>query len=217
MHPHIVCGIFLIVPTVYFALAAPLLVQEKRQACADSVEIAPYDLYPITVLGKRIVSEIEEVGGKYIENWFKVPEKAPAVHASSSSASQEGPSHKSSDVNQSPQPIPKVGSPASRPDYAQDTQSAQLLSGMHVPQMSPVLPIWFHPDNGLLEAHVAPPNPSTELDSNNRLVAEEPPSPPKGSPTESDFEMVDETPSGPVSSADLNHESVSPDHLLENL
>lgn len=216
MHTHIVCGILLIVPTVYFALAAPVLVQEKRQACADSAEIAPYYLRPKTVLEKRVISEIEEVGGKYIENWFKAPEKESAAHASSSSASQEGPSHESSDVNQPLPPIPKVGSPAPRPDYTQDTQSAQLLSGMHAPQSSTVLPIWFHPENGLLEAHAAPPNPSTELDSNNRLVVEKPPSLPKGLPTESDYEMVDEKPSGPVSSADLNRESMSADSPLEN-
>jgi hypothetical protein len=100
MHLYIVSGILLIVPIVDFALAAPVLVQEKRQARADMTDISAY---PITVLGKR--GEIEEVGGKYIENWFVPAKESSVAHGSSSSAPSE-PGHVSTSVMNAPAPNP---------------------------------------------------------------------------------------------------------------
>ena len=57
---YIVSGIFLILSIIDFALAAPVLVQEKRQASVDVVHI-PKDL--ITVLWERGEDEESEAGG----------------------------------------------------------------------------------------------------------------------------------------------------------
>ena len=67
-------------------------------------------------------------------------------------------------------PGPSVG-----PDY--------LLPGMDAPLSSSVYPTWFHPANDLPGAPLPNsgtpnPRPSTELDSNNMLVVEEPSSRP---------------------------------------
>lgn len=86
MHLHTVCGILLIVPTVYrdFALAAPVLVQEKHQAYADSAEIAPVRSivipYPIIVLAKRGISEKEGVGGSQMQNSTTLHSIRPTVN-----------------------------------------------------------------------------------------------------------------------------------------
>ena len=183
MNLYIISGILLIIPVVDIALAAPVLVQEKRQACADVVDIPEYSL---TVLGKR--GEIEEVGGKYIENWFVLPkEESAAAHGSPSSASN--------------------------PELS--TESKDELAGMGAPQpqpqplLSPVHTTNIHPDNELLGAHgsqpsTGPSNPSTESNPDYVLVAEEPPL-----PTGHDFVMVDKPPSSPALSTNPNSESMS--------
>jgi hypothetical protein len=127
-------GILLIVHIVSFTLAAPVLVQEKRQAYADVVGIPEY---PRSVLGKRGEKwgEIEEVGGKYIENWFAPPK------------------------------------------------------GTNDPESSTVFPELLQPDNKLTGAppqlNKGPSSPSTESESDYKIVVEEPPSPRKESPTKS--------------------------------
>ncbi|KAI0280942.1 hypothetical protein BGY98DRAFT_283580 [Russula aff. rugulosa BPL654] len=60
----IVFGILLILSSIYFALAAPVLVQEKRQARVDVVHI-PRDV--IAVLWKRGDEEL----AKLAEGYFK--------------------------------------------------------------------------------------------------------------------------------------------------
>ena len=205
MHLYIMSGILLIVPIVNFALAAPVLVQEKRQACADMADTPEY---PVTVLPKRgeTWGEIEEVGGKYIENWFVLPKDSSVAHVPSSSlATPSEPGQVSTDVMNAPAPNPRPS-----------TESDHSLSGMEAPLSTPVYPTWFHPDNQLLGAHAPPPNtgpsnPSTELNSENRLVAEQPPSPTKGSST------APVPPSSRALSTDPNRESMSADSPLENL
>jgi hypothetical protein len=239
MHLYIVFGILLIVPTVDFALAAPVLVQEKRQleACADMANIPEC---PVTVLGKR--GEIEEVGGKYIENWFAKPEESSAALPSSSSPPSES-NHGQVDVNQ---PLPSVSegwSLVSSLDHAPppnprlSTESDHELTGVHAPLSSAVFPTWFLTDHGYMGPHA----PSTEFDSDNMLAVEEPPSrpaspttefntddeyqvvhPPPPLPgtaslTESDHEMVDVPPSSPVSSTNPDRRSMGADSRLENL
>jgi hypothetical protein len=212
MHVYIVSGILLIVPIIDFALAAPVLVQEKRQACADMADIPEYT---VTVLPKRgeTFGEIEEVGGKYIEKWFVPPKEPPTVlHGSSSSAPSE-PGHISMGTMKAPAPNP-----------GPSTESDHLLTPIHAPLSSTVYPTWFHPDNELLGAHgsqpntahappnTGPSNPSTEFDSDHRLAAGQPPSQTKGS----SIEMVDFPPSGTVLSTDPNRESMSADSVGES-
>jgi hypothetical protein len=173
MHPtkiylYIVSEILLIVPIVDFALAAPVLVQEKRQAHIDMLEMPSN---PITVLGKRAGM------GKYLEDWVVPPVESSAAHESSSPAPLE---------------MSVMNAPAPNPGPL--TESEHSLAGMDAPLSSPVYPAWFHPDNELLGAHppqpnTGPSNPSTELDSGPRLVAEEPPPRVKPSLSKSHIEM----------------------------
>jgi hypothetical protein len=93
----IVSGILLILSTINFAIAAPVLVQEKRRAWIN-VEHIPRGV--ITVLEKRGL--LEEVG-KLVE-YFKTLGQTTdesAAHASSSSASL-GLDHDSTNVVQAP-------------------------------------------------------------------------------------------------------------------
>ena len=196
MHLYTVYGILLIVPIVDFALATPVLVQEKRQACDDMVGMATY---PITVLEKR--SGIDEEGMDLIENWIPKPienyipivksEEPPHIHGSSSSTSLE-PAHVETNA-------------------------------INAPLTGSVNPTYFHPDNELPGVHTEAQTTPTDLGS-DRILAEEPPSPTKGSSTESDFEMVHRPPLTPapsstesdfemvdVPSSDPNHESMRAD------
>jgi hypothetical protein len=214
MHLYIVSGILLIVPIIDFSLAAPVLVQEKRQAYADMIDIPAY---PITVLGKR--GEVEEVGGKYIEKWFVPAKESSAAHGSSSSTTSE-PGHVSMSVIDAPAPNP-----------GPSTESDHLLTPMHTPQSSTVHPTWFNfdPNSEWLGPQVSQPNtvhalpntgpsnPSTKFDSDHSLVAPPPPSQTKGSSTESDIEMEDFPPSSTVSSTAPNRDSMNADSQLENL
>jgi hypothetical protein len=94
----IVSGILLILSIIDFALTAPVLVQEKRQAC---VQVAHISKDVITVLGKRGNDELE----KFVEDYFKSvgkPFESSDAHASSSSAPPPGPDHGSTNVVQAP-------------------------------------------------------------------------------------------------------------------
>ena len=128
------------------------------------------------------------------------------------------------------------------------TGPEHLLTGMGAPLSSPVYPTWFHPNHGLglMGANHAPqpnfgsnPRPSTEFDSDHRLVVEEPPSrtasptefdadhasqvvnspppsPGSASTTESENEMqYDTAPSSPVSLTDSDYRSMGADLRLE--
>ena len=77
-----VFGILLILSIIDrdFALPAPVLVQEKRQAGVDVVHI-PKDA--ITVLGKRVGEELAKLTEELLKNGEK-PEELAGAHASSS-------------------------------------------------------------------------------------------------------------------------------------
>jgi hypothetical protein len=90
----IASGILLILSIIDFALAAPVLVQEKRQASVDVVHI-PRDV--ITELGKRMD---DEGLGKMVAKYFKTiiqPAESSETHAPLSSAPL-GQDHGSTDV-----------------------------------------------------------------------------------------------------------------------
>ena len=110
---HVVSGILLVLPIIDFALAAPLLVQEKRQTCVDAVMLnIPKDV--ITVLAKRGEEEDFE---KLVEDYFRSKSKGKQIqtsetHAPSSSA-PPGPDHGSTDAVQAPSPGPSSSSESS--------------------------------------------------------------------------------------------------------
>ena len=78
----IVTGILLILSIVNFALAAPVLVQDKRQAHVD-VEKIPEGV--TTVLGKRLGEELEKLGEEYFKTSGKSIDSS-GTHLSSGSA-----------------------------------------------------------------------------------------------------------------------------------
>lgn len=94
----IVFGILLILSTISFAIAAPVLVQEKRQAWINVEHIVPRGV--ITVLEKRGL--LEEIGKlvKYFKTLGQTTDES-AAQASSSSASL-GIDHDSTNVAQAP-------------------------------------------------------------------------------------------------------------------
>ena len=127
----ILSGILLILSIIGFALAAPVLVQEKRQACVDVVHI-PRDA--ITVLGKRADDDFDEFASLvdgYINTWKKMSGTSD-VHASSSSA-PPGPNDGSTNVVQAPVP-----NPASSTDSTPDLNPL-IKPSSPLPTASPVL------------------------------------------------------------------------------
>ena len=99
---NIVSGLLLILPFIDFALAAPVLVQEKRQAYVDVVHI-PKDV--ITVLRKRGFDDLEKLVEDFFNTGVKPPIESSDAHASSSSA-PPGPDHGSTNVVHAPGPNP---------------------------------------------------------------------------------------------------------------
>ncbi|KAI0271180.1 hypothetical protein BGY98DRAFT_1006721, partial [Russula aff. rugulosa BPL654] len=103
----IVTGILLILSIIDFALAAPVLVQEKRQARARVVHM-PKDV--ITVSGKRWEEELEKLG----EDYFKTSKPVESSSTHSSSISAPNPAPAPSTVN--PDPLMEQScSPSSSP------------------------------------------------------------------------------------------------------
>ena len=112
-------GILLILSIVVFALAAPVIVQEKRQECADVVHISK-DV--ITVLGKRGDEELEKLAAEYFKT-FEKPIDASDAHALSSSA-PPGPDHGSTNAVQELGP-----NPASNPGLLIEPSSTTSVQG----------------------------------------------------------------------------------------
>jgi hypothetical protein len=104
----IVSGILLILSIIDFALAAPVLVQKKRQASVNVVHI-PKDV--ITVLEKRGDDDIEKLVGEFFETSEKPVESSDA-HAPSSSAPPE-PDYGPLNIVESlgPNPAPSTANP----------------------------------------------------------------------------------------------------------
>ncbi|KAN0105715.1 hypothetical protein V8E52_010771 [Russula decolorans] len=124
---NIVYGILLILSIIDFALAAPVLVQEKRQACVDVVHI-PRD--EITVLGKRGFEHLDKFAS-LAEAYFKTlgkPVESSDAHASSSSAPL-GPDHGSTNVVQAPAPNPALSTTNPSPLMEPSSPSSTASSG----------------------------------------------------------------------------------------
>jgi hypothetical protein len=102
----IVSGILLILSIIDFALAAPVLAQEKRQAGVDALHI-PKDV--IAVLGTRVdpgSQEVERLLDKYFKDMGNPAESSDAAHASSSSAAPVPVHGSTTDAVQAPEPNP---------------------------------------------------------------------------------------------------------------
>ncbi|KAF8494096.1 hypothetical protein F5888DRAFT_1718434, partial [Russula emetica] len=172
MHLYIVFGILLIVPIVDFALAAPVLVQEKRQAFANMAHIPKY---PVTVLGKR--GGIDDLGDMhYIKDWFANPEESSAALPSSSSPPSASADHGQVDVKQPLPPVPEWWSPMPSPDHAPsspvsstESEYEDALPGPSSPASSTMS--MSDADYELVGAHAPPnPGPSTESDHESTAV-----------------------------------------------
>jgi hypothetical protein len=222
---YIVSGILLIIP---IALAAPVLVQEKRQVGVDAVHI-PEDA--TAMLGKR-GDDLTKVFTMYEEHFAK-QEESSAAHPSSS-LPPSGPDHEWTGVEKPPPPSPESVGAHAPPNPGPSTESNDELTGAHAPLSSPVFPTWFLSDHGYWGPHAPQPSESDKLvaeeppsrpesptgfdaDDEYHVVHPPPPSPGSASPTESDHEMIDAPPPSPVPSTNPGRRSRGTDSRLENL
>ena len=133
MYRHnIVLWILIILTVSTFALAAPVLIQEKRQSCVDEVHV-PRGV--ITVLGKRVQGDnvhllldvFEDVLGGAVENMplpNLVEEHVPEVHAPQPNLPEE--------------PVPEAHAPPPNPaeEPVQEVYAPPPnLVGVHVPEV----------------------------------------------------------------------------------
>ncbi len=162
----IVSGTLLILSIIDFALAAPVLMQEKRQACVDVVHI-PKDV--ITVVGKRgEEDEFEKLWEEYFDHLGYQEEsgylKSPATHSSSSSTSAPPePDHGSTNIVKAPAPNPS--SSTANPDPMWESYKGD--NELHWPQYTPTSS-GYGSDREFTEAHALGPNdprPSADSDS----------------------------------------------------
>jgi hypothetical protein len=115
----IVSGILLILSIIDFALAAPVLAQEKRQASVDVVPMPPKEV--ISVLGKRWEDDLEKLG----EEFLNLKTEGKPVDSSdstlSSSSTPSGPDSGSTNVVQPPAQNP--ASSTANPDALTEPSS----------------------------------------------------------------------------------------------
>ncbi|KAI0276419.1 hypothetical protein BGY98DRAFT_1187788 [Russula aff. rugulosa BPL654] len=167
---HIVSGIFLIFLIINFAVAAPVLVQEKLQARVDVVHIPKH---AVTMLGKR-AGELDEILWDAEGHYFVRPEYSAKPGESSatrpsSSSRPSGLADGPTDVEQ-PQPsIPEqpsqVSSPHGAPLIASNEEWLNLKLGQPESHLSPNpdrAPLsasdeeWLNLNLGQLEGHLSP-------------------------------------------------------------
>ena len=121
----IVSGILLILSVIDFALAAPILVQEKRQTSVDEVHM-PKDV--ITVLGKRMDDDFEEFS-RLVDGYFRPWKKLVA----SSSSVPLGPDHGPTNAVQAPVPDPAPSDAHAPPNLAPPGPDHGLTNVMQAP------------------------------------------------------------------------------------
>ena len=154
----ILFGILLILSIIDFALAAPVLVQEKRQAYAD-VEQIPKDVR--TVWRKRVgEDDLVKVAEDYLETGGKQTESSD-THASSSSALPV-PDHDPTNTAEVPDTHASSSSAAPVPDH-EPTDAVEVSApnpSTEPPSSSPELPLSLDDFYDFI-----PPWPSSEDDS----------------------------------------------------
>jgi hypothetical protein len=169
----IMSGILLILSIIDFALAAPVLVQEKRQA-SIVVQHLPKDV--ITVLGKRMDEEdlAEKLWEEYFDNLGHLEESGNLkesgdlesgsdTDSSSSSASSE-PGHGSTNVAQAPPP-PNPASSTADPHPWGDVYSYKGNDELHGPLYTPTPSAYassgYSSDEEFAKAHAHAPEPNS--------------------------------------------------------
>jgi hypothetical protein len=110
-------GILLILSIIDFALAAPVLAQEKRQESADVLLMPPKDVR--TVLGKRWEEDLGKLGEEFLKTGGKPVESSDSILSSSSTPS--GPDSGSTNVVQPPAQNP--ASSTANPDALTEPSS----------------------------------------------------------------------------------------------
>ena len=154
----IVSRILLILSIIDFALAAPVLVQEKRQARVDVVQ-TPRGM--ITVLQKRGAEELEKLAGVYLKTLGK-PVDSSEAHGSTNVVQAPAPNPASSTTN--PDLLIEPLSPSSTASSAQGVQGDAPSEGK-----------WWHDTNDELDEPMYHTPPSTNHGSDHEL--EDPPPP----------------------------------------
>ena len=166
---YVVSGILLILPIIDFALAAPVLVQENRQAGVDVH--TPED--SIITLGKR-GDDLNKLFSMF-EDHFTKPESSAARPSLSSPPS--GPDHGWTNVEKPLPSIPEKPSPVSSPDNAPPNPESltepghELVGGDAPPGPSrPASSTMSDADHELVGAH-EPPNPGLSTESDHQSTA----------------------------------------------
>ena len=195
-------GILLILSIIDFALAAPVLVQEKRRSYVDVVDM-PHDV--VTVLGKRMEAELENV----VLDYFKTPGKpveSPDAHASLSSA-PPGLNPESSTANtgllmEQPRPstassVTGVWGDAPEESSGRWSQSYEGDHDLHdVPLDPPVSEVPLKLTQGPFPKLTESSLPSTEFDRDGWMNLLNNPPPRPASLTESDLDSHDSLSTG---------------------
>ena len=129
----IVSGILIILSIIDFALAAPVLAQEKRQAGVDALHI-PRDV--ITVSGKRGDEDLARLLDQYFKTTEK-PAESSDSHASSNSAAPGLVHGSTTDTVQAP--VPNPASSTGNPD--------PLIGPPNSPAVVPTQGLWRNRSN----------------------------------------------------------------------
>ncbi|KAF8502863.1 hypothetical protein F5888DRAFT_1667675 [Russula emetica] len=193
----IVSGITLILLIIDFAIAAPVLVQEKRQVGVNLVQM-PEDA--ITMLRKR-GDDFNKIFLVY-EDHFAKPEESSAARPSSSSPPSE-PDHGWTNVEHPPPSIPEKSPTMSDADY-------EIVEADALPNPGPST-VSGHEHGLPVEEPLSRPALPTEDDADDEYEVVHPPP-----PTESDHVVEDVPPSSPVSSTRPDRRSMAADSRLEN-
>jgi hypothetical protein len=193
----ILCGILLVISIINFALAAPVLVQEKRGARVDVVYI-PKDV--ITVLGKRTEEDdLEKMWEDYFDN----------LGSQSDEESSTPSEHDHGSTNVAQAPAPKPASSTANPDPMSDFVSSYKGDDeLHWPHYTSSSS-GYGSDLDFMEAHAAQNHPMSwtdsdsstdpDLDRNYQVDPLDPPSTSGYAPSRPEPEHEVVTPSPPSS------------------
>jgi hypothetical protein len=139
---YIVSGIFLILPIINFAVAAPVLVQEKLQARVDVVHIPKHAM---TMLGKR-AGELDEILWDAEGHYFARPEYS--AKPGESSATRPSSSSRPSGLADEPTDV-------EQPQPSNPEQPSQV-SSLHSAPLSASDEEWLNLKLGQAESHLSP-------------------------------------------------------------
>jgi hypothetical protein len=214
---YIISGILLIPSIINFSVAAPALVQEKRQSGVNMVHLPEGT---IAMLGKR-GDELNDLWLKFFSNpesyLFGKPEESSVVHASSS-FSPSGPADESMDVNQPLPYAPEEPLPMPIPDHTQsslaDEMDEQWLEFFSLPENS----FFLKPEKWSAKRPPSTPAPAdgwTDVGQPLPSIPEEPPSGPADDWMDAE-EPLPSIAEGPLSLSTQGHAPPIPGSLTES-